>query len=443
MARSGRNASGQELASSRRMVTASWIAASASSRRPSSPSGVRQGCTTSWPGRAESVRAGRGPAAPGRTPRPPGPGGQRILRRPRVAEPPEQVAQRHGQVGPERVRPGAGQLPADGDGFLDGGHASSRRPRPSASRSARLFSELARSGRKASGRAAATSGRPRRFPRWRPARPPGQVGQPERQVVLQRAGQVGPENVRAGRGELLPGRPRRLPRWRPARSSRPRSAQPVDRSFSDIARSGRKNVARSHQLPADGDGLLDGGQRVLPSAQLGQPGRTGSAQRHGQVGPESARTGRGQLPGRTPRLPRRRRSRILPPPQVAQPERQLFSDSARRGRKASGRAGGKLPVGPGGFLDGGQRILPPPQVAQPDSQVVQRPGQEAGAFQVSVGDADPVLGDLLLMRVAAARRACTVVLGHLAGELGGQLGLEASSLQCEARRGRLARRGRR
>jgi hypothetical protein len=72
------------------------------------------------------------------------------------------------------------------------------------------------------------------------------------------------------------------------------------------------------QLPADGDGLLDGGQRLLPPPQVAQPERQ-VVQRTGQVGPERVRAGRGQLP-----------------------------------------------VGVGGLLDGGQRLLPPPQVGQPD-----------------------------------------------------------------------------
>ena len=49
------------------------------------------------------------------------------------------------------------------------------------------------------------------------------------------------------------------------------------------------------QLPADGDGFLDRGQRVLPLAQVGQPERE-VVQRRGEAGPERIRTGRGQLP---------------------------------------------------------------------------------------------------------------------------------------------------
>ena len=81
------------------------------------------------------------------------------------------------------------------------------------------------------------------------------------------------------------------------------------------------------QLPADGDGFLDRGQRILPPAQVAQP-VCQVVQRPGQVGAERVRAGPGQLP-----------------------------------------------VDFGGFLARGQRVLPPAQVAQPDRQVVQRPGQ--------------------------------------------------------------------
>jgi hypothetical protein len=50
-----------------------------------------------------------------------------------------------------------------------------------------------------------------------------------------------------------------------------------------------------NQLPADGDGFLDRGQRLLPPSQPDQPLRQGG-QRRGQVGPERLRLGRSQLP---------------------------------------------------------------------------------------------------------------------------------------------------
>ena len=66
--------------------------------------------------------------------------------------------------------------------------ASCSSPRPP-SRTARLFSELARSGRKTSGRAAASSGRFGWLPRSRPARPSGRPRPAGRQVV-QRPGEA-------------------------------------------------------------------------------------------------------------------------------------------------------------------------------------------------------------------------------------------------------------
>ena len=46
------------------------------------------------------------------------------------------------------------------------------------------------------------------------------------------------------------------------------------------------------QTPVDLGGLLDGGQRVLPPAQVGQAGRK-IIQRAGQVGPDRVRVGLG------------------------------------------------------------------------------------------------------------------------------------------------------
>ena len=125
--------------------------------------------------------------------------GQRLLPPPQVRQPDRLVVQRHGEVGQEGVGAGLGELAVDADGFLDRGQrllpppqirqagrtgcsatwrgragrrrggpgpaggrcvtasstaasASSRRPR-SARRPDWLFSDVARSGRKASGRA--------------------------------------------------------------------------------------------------------------------------------------------------------------------------------------------------------------------------------------------------------------------------------------------------
>ena len=76
-----------------------------------------------------------------------------------------------------------------------------------------------------------------------------------------------------------------------------------------------------------------------------------------------------------------------------------------------------------GFLDRGQRLLPPAQVAQPDRQVVQRRGQAAGGVRLSAGRVGPVLGDLLAGQGGGERGELHAVLGHLAGERGGQAGL--------------------
>ena len=197
LARSGRNASGRAAASSRWMVTASSIAASASSRRP------------------------------------------------RSRQPDRQVVQRRGQVGAERVRAGRGQLPVDGDGFLDRGQ--------------RLL-------------------------------PPPQVGQPDRQVVQRRW---------PGRGGTRPGGPRPAPgRWSAASSiaasassRRPRSASRTDRLFSDLARSGRNASGRA----------AASSRRMVTASSIAA----------------SASSRRPRSASRTDRL---------------------FSDVARSGRNASGRA---------------------------------------------------------------------------------------------------------
>ena len=174
--------------------------------------------------------------------------GQRVLPPPQVGQPDRQVVQRHGQVGPERVRAGRGQLPVDGGGFL--------------ARGQRVL-------------------------------PPPQVGQPDRQVV-QRHGQVGPERVRAGRG----------------------------------------------QLPADVGGFLDRGQRVLPPPQVGQLDRQ-VVQRRGQVGPERVRAGRGQLPVDARRLPGSRPAR--PPAAPARPAGPTGCSATWPGR-AGTRPGGPRPA---------------------------------------------------------------------------------------------------
>ena len=92
------------------------------------------------------------------------------------------------------------------------------------------------------------------------------------------------------------------------------------------------------QVTADGDGFVDGGQRLLPPPQLSQPVGL-VVQRGGEVGQE----------------------RVGP---------------------------GQVPVGGDGFLDGGQRLLPPPQLSQLDGLVVQR-GGEVGQERVGPGPPGP------------------------------------------------------
>ena len=81
------------------------------------------------------------------------------------------------------------------------------------------------------------------------------------------------------------------------------------------------------QLPADGDGFLDCGQRVLRTAQAGQD-ETQAVQRRGQARPERVPAGRGQIP-----------------------------------------------VGFGGLFDRGQRVVQSAQVGEDGRQVVQCRGQ--------------------------------------------------------------------
>ena len=69
----------------------------------------------------------------------------------------------------------------------------------------------------------------------------------------------------------------------------------------------------------------------------------------------------------------------------------LFSDHGEVGQERVGPGAGQVAVDGDGFLDGGQRLLPPPQIGQPDGLVVQRHGEVGqervgpGAGQVSVG----------------------------------------------------------
>ena len=164
--------------------------------------------------------------------------------------------------------------------------------------------------------------------------PPPQVRQADR-LVVQRRGEVGQEGVGAGL--------RRAARWMR-------------------------------------DGFLDGGQGLLPPPQVAPGGSTGcSATRRGRAGRRrggpaaswrwmvTASSMAARASSRRPRLARR--------------TDWLFSDVARSGRKASGRAAASCAVDGDGFLDGGQGLLPPPQVGQAGptgcSATVARSGRKA------------------------------------------------------------------
>ena len=169
--------------------------------------------------------------------------------------------------------------------------ASSRRPR-SASQLDWLFSDLARSGRNASGRASASwrrmvtaSSIAARASSRRP-----RLGQAVR-LVVQRRGEVGQERVGAGLGELA----------------------------------------------VDGDGFLDRGQGLLPPPQVGQASWTGCSATSARSGRNAS--GRASASWRwmvtASSIAARASSRR---PRSASRSDWLFSDPARSGRNASGRA---------------------------------------------------------------------------------------------------------
>ena len=126
-----------------------------------------------------------------------------------------------------------------------------------------------------------------------------------------------------------------------ASSRRPSVRQRDGRLFSDAGQVGQERVrARRGQLAADGDGLLDGGQRVLAPAQVRQRGGQ-VVQRHRQVGQERVRAGRGQLRGRWRRPPRWRPARPRAGPA---PPARLDGCSATRPGRAGTRPGGPRPA---------------------------------------------------------------------------------------------------
>ena len=271
------------------MATASSIAASASSRRPRSASRTDRLFSDAGQVGPERVRAGRGqlPAdGDGFLDR-----GQRLLPPPQVGQPDRQVVQRRGQVGPERVRAGRGQLP------VDARRLPRSRPAPPPAAPGRPAGPTGcsatwpgRAGTRPGGPRPAP-GRCRRLPRSRPAPPPAAPGRP--------AGPTGCSATWPGRAGTRPGGPRPAPGgWSTASSiaasassRRPRSASRTDRLFSDMARSGRNASGRA----------AASSRRMVTASSIAA----------------SASSRRPRSASRTDRL---------------------FSDVARSGRNASGRA---------------------------------------------------------------------------------------------------------
>ena len=231
---------GGPRASSRRMVTASWIAASASSRRPGPPAG-RQVAQRARQVGGEHVRASRR--------QPPVDvgglldGGQRLLAPAQVRQVGRQVVQRHGQVGAERVRAGRRQPPADGDGLLDRGQRllppAQIRPAGTTGCSA----TPARPGQKRvrAGRGQLPADGDGLLDRGQRLLPPPQLAQPE--PSSSPATWPGRAGTRPGGPRPAPGRAS-APSWIAASASsrRPRPPSRTDRLFSDMAR----------RLPASG-----------------------------------------------------------------------------------------------------------------------------------------------------------------------------------------------
>ena len=115
------------------------------------------------------------------------------------------------------------------------------------------------------------------------------------------------------------------------------------------------------QLLADGDGFLDRCRCLLPPPQLAQPDRQ-VVQGPGQLGPERVRVGRGQLPVACRRLPR---LRLAPPPAArARPAGPRGCSATWPG--GAGTCPGRTPPAPGRRrrLPRSRlaRLLPPPSL---------------------------------------------------------------------------------
>ena len=317
LARSGRKASGRAAASCRQMSTASWLAASASSRRPRLERRDAEIVQAHGEVGEEGVGPRRRRAARCRCSTASWLAASASSRRPRSERSAAEIVQAAGEVGEEGVGPRRRQLPADVDRLLArrqrllpppqvgeaaaeivqarwrgrGGRrraappraagrcstaswlaasASSRRPR-SERRLPRLFRLLARSGRKASGRAAASCRRMlhRLLARRQRLLPPPQVGEAVAEIV-QAPGEVGEEGVGPRRRELPVDVHRLL-----ARRQRLLPPPQVGEAVAEIVQAhgevGEEGVGpRRRELPVDVDRLLARRQRLLPPTQVGE-----------------------------------------------------------------------------------------------------------------------------------------------------------------------------
>ena len=195
---------------------------------------------------------------------------------------------------------------------------------------------FARSGRNAAGLVSA-SRRDRWPPPWRWPAPPR--ADPHRTACWR--GCSAPSRGRAG---TRPGWFRRAagrwwrPRWRwpaPPPADPDRTGKPA-RLFSDPARFGQEGLGVGlGQPPVGGDGLVGGGQRVLPPTHVGlDVGEV--VQRPREIRQEGVGVGLGQPPVSGDGLVGGGQ-RVLPPTHVAIAMlARLFSDHARSGRNASG-----------------------------------------------------------------------------------------------------------
>ena len=231
-----------------------------------------------------------------------------------------------------RKRSGCAREPCVyGDRLFMNGQRFIRHRRRSLSRSPWLFSEPARSGRKASGRAPANSPVIRRLPRSPPAPPrAAQIAQLFDWLFSDsRGGQGG---VRARVAPAAGGSPR-LPRSPPAPPrAAPASLSLFDWLFSDIARSGRKASGRALASRR----RIVTASSIASSASSRRPSSLSRiavvVQRHREVGQEGVRARLRQPPTDRDRL-LDRRQRLLAPPQLAQAVRLVVQRAREVGQE--------------------------------------------------------------------------------------------------------------